>query len=143
VVIRIPPLRERPEDIVPIGEHFLGGAARDAPFALDTSAITRWLHGAEARRYAWPGNVRELRNVVGNLLLGLPTNVEPDAPSAMQQATLPEAILRAEAPLEALERWYIARVLEQAGGNAARAARVLGVDRTTIARKLRRRSGAR
>jgi DNA-binding NtrC family response regulator len=140
VVIRIPPLRERPEDIAPIGEHFLSAAARDAPFALDTSAITRWLQSAEARRYSWPGNVRELRNVVGNLLLGLPTNVDSDAAPTLAHATLPEAILRAEAPLETLERWYIARVLEQAGGNAARAARVLGVDRTTIARKQRRAS---
>jgi two-component system response regulator HydG len=137
VVIRVPALRERPEDIAPIGEHFLGLATDAAPWAPDTRPISRWLHSAEARAYPWPGNVRELRNVVGNLLLGLPSGlVEGAVPSAVG-ATPPEAVLRGEAPLAELERWYLTRVLVQARGNAALAARVLGIDRTTVMRKLK------
>jgi transcriptional regulator with AAA-type ATPase domain len=143
VVIRVPALRERPEDIATIGEHFLGLATHDASWSLDTQPILRWLHSAEARDYAWPGNARELRNVVGNLLLGLPAGLSGQARSSPSGATPPEAVLTGEAPLAEVERWYVARVVELARGNTALAARLLGVDRTTVARKLKQlgRSG--
>jgi DNA-binding NtrC family response regulator len=144
VVIRVPPLRERPEDIAPIGEYFLAAATSGAAWPLDTREISRWLLGQEARQYSWPGNARELRNVVGNLLLGLPSGIAPDARTPLSVgARVPRAVERGEASLAALETWYLARVLQQSGGNAARAARVLGVDRTTIVRKIRQARNAR
>jgi transcriptional regulator with PAS, ATPase and Fis domain len=139
VVIKVPPLRERPEDIPLIGEHFLARALDGVPreLDLDVAAITRWLRSAEARNYAWPGNARELRNVVSNLLLGLPTALTTDHEPDVER--LPQRLARAELTLGELERWYIDHVARRVDGNLARAARKLGIDRSTVARKLRSR----
>jgi DNA-binding NtrC family response regulator len=136
LVIHVPPLRERPEDIAPIGEHFIARALKDAPIEIDTAALLRWLRAAEARRYAWPGNARELRNVVGNLLLGLPAGITEPPVEGPTGDRVPAGIRRGEVSLVELERWYVRRVVDRAGGNVALAARVLGVDRGTVARKL-------
>jgi DNA-binding NtrC family response regulator len=139
VVIRLPALRERPEDIAAIGEQIIAAATRELALEVDLAAITRWLHGAEARRYAWPGNVRELRNVVRNLLLGLPSGLAPASrPAAKAAEGLPERIRSGEASLAEVETWYLRRALDKTHGNLAAAARLLGVDRSTVARKLQR-----
>ena len=142
VVIRVPALRERPEDIATIGVRFLHAATRDAGAAIDTGGIERWLNGAEARAYAWPGNARELRNVVGNLLLGLPTGLGAAPRRELEGAALPPGIAAGEASLESVERWYMQRVLQRTEGNVARAARVLQLDRTTVIRKLKQQAHA-
>jgi DNA-binding NtrC family response regulator len=137
LVIRVPPLRERREDIAAIGARFLRSATQHATL-LDTRPVERWLHGAEARGYHWPGNARELRNVVGNLLLGLPLGLAREQPARSSGAQMPRAIAQARASWAAVQDWYMQRVLEHAGGNVAEAARVLGLDRTTVMRKLAR-----
>ena len=137
LVIRVPPLRERPEDIAAIGMRFLRAATQRAE-QLDTRSVERWLHGAEARGYQWPGNARELRNVVGNLLLGLPLGLARLEPEAEGGTRLPRVIAEAQASWAAVQDWYLKRVMSQAQGNVAEAARVLGLDRTTVIRKLAR-----
>ena len=137
VVIRLPALRERPEDIPAIGEQFVSAALREVALDIDVAAITRWLHSAEARRYAWPGNVRELRNVLRNLLLGLPSGLPATQRArAKGEEALPERVRNGDATLAEVEAWYLGRALQKSGGNLAATARLLGVDRSTIARKL-------
>jgi DNA-binding NtrC family response regulator len=133
VVIRLPPLRDRPEDVAAIGEAFVQQAV--AGSELDASAIVRWVRGPEARRQPWPGNVRELQNVLRSKLLGL----EPPlpGPEPVDSVTLPARIDGCEASLAEVESWYVRRALERCGGNVAAAARLLAVDRTTITRKMR------
>jgi two-component system response regulator HydG len=139
VVIRVPPLRERRDDILPLAAHFLARFRRELgrPRATFTP-------GAEAAlmAYAWPGNVRELRNVVERAMivsatdaigkgdLGLPRGDEPSA-AGIDDLTTP---LR----LEEVEKRHILRVLEHAGGSKTRAATMLGVSRSTLWEKTKR-----
>jgi DNA-binding NtrC family response regulator len=137
----LPPLRERPEDIELIVRHFAAQLGDEigrrvesiAPDALEV-----------LQRYRWPGNVRELRNVVERalvlgdgpelelddlppeLLLSAPAGPAPTAPASGTIRTLVE-----------LERIAIAEALAATGGNKARAAALLGIDRTTLYRKLK------
>jgi DNA-binding NtrC family response regulator len=135
-IIRIPPLRERPEDILDIGmaivEHDLGDDT-----LVDRRAIERWLTGPVARRHPWLGNVRELQNTLRDLMLGLDTGIAvPSPPSGATLAGVPDRIQSSRATLSEVRDWYTARVLAESGGNLARAARILGVDRTTLRRHL-------
>jgi DNA-binding NtrC family response regulator len=136
LVIRVPPLRERPEDVPAIGARLLRAATEHAS-SVDTRPVERWLKGPEARSYHWPGNARELRSVVSNLLLGLPLGLSrepPELPSGAAQ--LPRSISEAQASWATVQHWYMKRVLAHVDGNVAQAARVLGLDRTTVLRKL-------
>jgi two-component system NtrC family response regulator len=145
--IRVPPLRERLADILPLGEHFLRrAAARDGngpAKALSAEAAQRLL------RHPWPGNVRELRNlmerchvlvrhrVIGVDDLGLDTAVAPPS-RAPSDAELPAAWLDGELPaaVERLERLLIAHALAQTQGNRAEAARRLGIHRQLLYKKM-------
>ena len=140
VVIRLPALRERPDDIPVIGEQFLAAALRGLTVEIDTAPIRAWLHGREARRHTWPGNVRELQNVLSNLLLGLPSGLPgSEAAPAPSRDVLPARVRNGEATLAEVQAWYLKLVrLHQSDGNLAAAARLVGVDRGTIARKLGR-----
>jgi len=145
--IRVPPLRERLADILPLGEHFLRRAA-----ARDGNGPAKALSAEAAQRllsHPWPGNVRELRNlmerchvlvrhrVIGVEDLGLDTAVT--APSrAPLDAELPAAWLDGELPaaVERLERLLIAHALAQTQGNRAEAARRLGIHRQLLYKKM-------
>ena len=142
-VIRLPPLRERPDDIPAIGEAFVAsyvgqGLSRDD----DVDRLRDWLRAPRTRAYAWPGNVRELQNALRNLMLGLDAGLRasggrgpPAGPSAGDGP--PEPIRRGVASLQTVRRWYVGRVLEAAAGNMSVAAGILGVDRTTVRRYAR------
>jgi two-component system response regulator HydG len=141
-VIRLPALRERPEDLLPIGVEF---AERYLPPAApEWKRIRAFLESREAREHRWPGNVRELHNCLRNVMLGIEPGVGPpsaeggDESHSESGAGLPASIAAASAPLGDVERWYLERVLERSGDNFALAARVLGVDRSTLRRKVRR-----
>ncbi|MEO8602280.1 MAG: sigma-54 dependent transcriptional regulator [bacterium] len=133
VEVRLPPLRERREDILPLAERFVAffarAANRVAP-ALTPAAA------AALQAYAWPGNVRELRNTIERALILWPAAVlEPAAfPDhiAAGPARAPE--LGGDATLDALEREHILRVLARAA-SLDDAARILGVDASTLWRK--------
>jgi two-component system NtrC family response regulator len=145
--IRVPPLRERLADILPLGEHFLRRAA-----ARDGNGPAKALSAEAAQRllsHPWPGNVRELRNlmerchvlvrhrVIGVEDLGLDTAVTAPARAPLD-AELPAAWLDGELPaaVERLERLLIAHALAQTQGNRAEAARRLGIHRQLLYKKM-------
>jgi DNA-binding NtrC family response regulator len=150
VPIDIPPLRERRLDIPALAEHFRvevnAREGRSVPgFALD---VTQRLSA-----YEWPGNVRELENLVERLVVvaGNRMVVMDDLPAHlrttvvdMENATLdlPESGVDLRIFLTQLEERLIAQALERTGGNKNRAAELLGMNRTTLVEKLRRRNVA-
>ncbi len=134
-VIRIPPLRRRGEDLRAIALPFVSqylGVKTDHP---QLAVIEKWLDSDEAQGYAWPGNVRELQNVLRNLLLGLPSGIATKTPPTTR--AIPKPITAGEASLREVEQWYLRRVLNQLDGNLSQAAKTLGVDRSTLRRRLR------
>jgi len=140
----LPPLRERLDDIEPLVQHFATALGEEMGRRIDGIAPD----ALEAvRRYRWPGNVRELRNVVERaLVLGdgpqlelddLPPELVHAAPAGAgavaSQVTAPGQIRT----LAELERDAIVAALAATAGNKARAAALLGIDRTTLYRKLK------
>jgi two-component system, NtrC family, response regulator AtoC len=138
IPIAIPPLRERKEDILPLARHFLAEANRTfhklvKRFAPETEVL---LLG-----HAWPGNVRELKNLVERLVI-LSTGESIDAHHMPPQfSRLPEGRTAEETPSEArtlaaIERGYILKVMQQTNGNKSEAAKILGITRQTLRKKL-------
>ncbi|PWW03867.1 DNA-binding NtrC family response regulator [Hoeflea marina] len=123
--IDMPPLRDRGEDVIELAELFISKLSSQIgmpPVPL-TDAVRR-----EFLAYSWPGNVRELRNLVErSLILG-------QFPKTLSDQPAPK--LTHGETLEDIERRHILDVLEAVGGNRSEAARVLGVSRKTIERKL-------
>jgi two-component system response regulator AtoC len=134
VTIRLPPLRERREDVPLLAEHFAAKHGRPEGSAITPAARELLVS------YDWPGNVRELENVIARALAlnhaglvvpedlpdrlrGLPPSVPP--PGAGERLTLEE-----------VERRYAAQILAETGGNKTRAAEILGIDRKTLYRIL-------
>jgi two-component system response regulator HydG len=150
VPIEIPPLRERRHDIPALAEHFrvevnVREGRSVSGFALDVMQRL----GA----YEWPGNVRELENLVERLVVvaGNRMVVMEDLPAHLrttvvdlENATLdlPESGVDLRIFLTQLEERLIAQALERTGGNKNRAAELLGMNRTTLVEKLRRRNVA-
>jgi DNA-binding NtrC family response regulator len=137
IPIRLAPLRERREDVLPLARHFLGRHASEAGRQLGL--------GAEAERvlaaHPWPGNVRELENAIERaVVLARGDEVTPEdlLLEAPVQANRPpgEGTLQAHLDLAAAAR--IRAALDAAGGNRAEAARALGIDRTTLYRMMKR-----
>jgi two-component system nitrogen regulation response regulator GlnG len=157
VPIEIPPLRERPEDISALAQHFVARYAEELGSGrrvLSPDALECLLG------HAWPGNVRELENAIKRaLVLGSGEVLTreafaflepPPAPGeAAQPAGLEELVLREvdaalasgardlhEALLQRIERPLLERVLAHTGGNQLRAAALLGINRNTLRKKL-------
>jgi DNA-binding NtrC family response regulator len=138
IALHIPPLRSRAEDIPVLVNAFLQRAAAakgEDPKTLDEDALDALL------AYSWPGNVRELENAVERAVILTPGQ-------RITRAALPERVtdqkatpLVADRPpanpsLETIERAYIKWVLDSVAGNKTRAAEVLGIDPSTLHRKL-------
>jgi two-component system response regulator HydG len=140
--VELPPLRARGNDILLLAQHFL---ERHAAVAAKK---VRGLSRAAAERllsYAWPGNVRELQNCMERaLVLAQYAEIVPeDLPDRIRSYQRSHVVVAADDPsqllsMEEVERRYIQRVLEAAGGNKSVAAKILGFDRTTLYRKLDR-----
>ena len=149
VTVTIPPLRDRPSEIVPLALHFLARAARTMnrpPCMLDPDAAAALL------AHPWPGNVRELRNVITraaalcsettlqqeHLLFGtkpLPRLIAvPHTDPLATRIVEPPASVRCE--VRAFERERIIAALRRTGGNQTEAAKLLGVSRRTLTNKL-------
>ena len=143
VTLRIPPLRERPGDIQPLLEHFLGIFCQEhgkPPKRVSPEALEL------LTRYAWPGNVRELRNVVESVIVFHQGDViEPsDLPSELRAAP---AISAPGSPVQPgagdvrtmadIERQAILETLARTGGHRAKAADILGIGLRTLQRKLK------
>ncbi len=145
VHIDVPPLRARGDDVLTLAQHFLlrcqGGTAEAARVqGLKRAAAERLL------AYPWPGNVRELQNSMERAValaqfdqVGLEDL--PERVTAYRATGLPSELAsdpRHFLPMDEIEQRYIRKVLDAMGGNKASAARVLGVDRRTLYRKLDR-----
>ncbi len=136
VTIRIPPLRERREDIPLLAEHFAAKHGRAEGAAISPAA------GDLLVAYDWPGNVRELENVVARALALNPSGVilPEDLPEQLRgahPAVEPVGVAMRDRPtLAELDRRYAAQVLQETGGNKTRAAEILGIDRKTLYRLL-------
>lgn len=133
IPIRLPPLRERGDDIVLLIRHFTIEFAAEAgrePPAYSDRAL------AALRAYHWPGNVRELQNVVQRLVVMCDGDVidVTDLPDLMRFTALRGTGVHRT--LADVEREHIRHVLESVGGNKTRAAAILGIDRKTLREKL-------
>jgi len=133
--IKIPPLRERKKDILPLARYFLrlhAAANKKKIKDLEPDLCERLLD------YAFPGNVRELENMVAAaVLLEKGKRLSLDSARTLLPYEGPERRKHVELlTLEEIERRHIERVLEATGGNRPRAARILGINVSTIYRKL-------
>jgi two-component system response regulator HydG len=141
IELRVPPLRERAEDVLPLARVFLAETAR---------RMGRKVTGFTPRaadqllRHEWPGNVRELQNAIEHavaLCAGSRVDLE-DLPEELR-AAMPRARQAGPTrPLEELEREYILAAVESAGGNRTRAAAELHIGLATLKRKLKRYEAA-
>lgn len=132
LTLHVPPLRERKADIPPLAAKIL---REHAPFIRGFSASAM----ARMQAYAWPGNVRELQNVVhcGAALAEGHEITEVDLPAEGFVSPPPTVDALALQPLAKVERRHILRVLDACGGSQMEAARILGIGRNTLWRKLR------
>lgn len=139
----VPPLKERPEDIPLLVDHFLQAARRRNP----KSKVEQLTPEAVAllARTQWPGNVRELENMIERLVIMLPkasidvADLEANLPRPVESDPL-SRLKQRMIPLRQLENEYIAMVIAHCGGNKTRAADILGVDVSTIHRRERNNS---
>jgi two-component system response regulator HydG len=140
ISLYLPPLRERPDDIPLLAEAFLRRIAEhrgEMPKRLTPEAL------AVVGEYRWPGNVRELENALEHAIVLSPGQTV-DASALPERVRSPKAEpLVSDRPianptLEAIERAYIMWVLQAESGNKSRAAEVLGIDPSTLYRKLAR-----
>jgi DNA-binding NtrC family response regulator len=155
VPIRLPALRERPEDIPVLAEHFLSTywvrhRSKGAPFPQLSDAAVRALCA-----YPWRGNVRELQNVIEHLAViaapGSPiaaehlqlagdTELDPGTNAASMVSTVLEESYHVarDRIIAQFERQYLTWLVNRASGNMSKAARIAGVDRTTLYRMMER-----
>jgi hypothetical protein len=129
--LRVPPLRERPQDVIALAEHFLSLKNKELRFTSDASSALAC--------YNWPGNVRELRNLIAKLAMSangpeissddLLSEVSADNTHKSESAV-------ASTNLESMEEQLIIKALESTGGHRGLAAEQLGISRRTLSRKL-------
>ena len=140
IALHLPTLRQRADDIPLLAEHFLARIAdlrQEAQKALASSTLDALVN------YAWPGNVRELENALERAVILTPGGeIQPAALPERVTARVSEPLVAERTPanptLEAVERAYIMWVLQSENGNKSRAAEVLGIDPSTLYRKLSR-----
>jgi DNA-binding NtrC family response regulator len=137
--IELPPLRQRPDDIAPLVDHFiriLGGRYRHVK-GVDNAFLET------LKAYSWPGNARQLRNVIERALVvssgplltvaDLPHELRPNKPGPMvMEVTI------GGCSLQDIEREMITRTIEFAGGNKTKAAEMLGISLRTLYNRLER-----
>jgi len=140
IPLQIPPLRERSEDIKLLTDHFINkycGKLNTPPKRISAEAAELLM------TYHWPGNVRELENTIERAVLlnradaieaaDLADRIRSAPPVGVVQETQP-----ATPTLESIEKAYIHYIMSQTGGKKARAAKILGIDTSTLYRKLER-----
>jgi DNA-binding NtrC family response regulator len=133
ITIALPPLRERPDDVSLLAEHFLARFGGASPPRLSEEALDA------LRAYPWPGNVRELRNVVERAVL-LATGGQiraSELPLGRGTAASGATMIGGAVTLEELERRHIEAVLRQTQWHQGRAAATLGISSKTLYRKIR------
>ena len=144
IQINVPPLRERPEDVLELAEFFL------RKFNSETGRkITGFSAQAKKRleKYSWPGNVRELKNVIERAVVLsrgemiemdelILTNLGPAADAGIEDAPIEKEYR--ERSLAEVEADHIRATLAETGWNKSKSAQILGVERSTLDRKIKR-----
>jgi len=141
IALHLPPLRERKEDIPLLAQYFLVREGERNPEAQEPFLSEESLE--TLMKYAWPGNVRELENALERAVVvaGGPEIKPEHFPDRVVQAPTPRLVDDPPPPnpaMEVIERAYIEWVLRAEGGNKSKAAEVLGIDPSTLYRKLNR-----
>jgi DNA-binding NtrC family response regulator len=136
IPVKLPPLRERGEDLPLLVESLLEQLGTELGRAVDGVS-------AEAMEmlllHDWPGNVRELRNVLERGIVVAHGRILQESDLALPPRESPAAAPGGELPsLEEVEKRHVARVLDHVRGNVSHAARILGIDRSTLYAKMRR-----
>lgn len=142
--VRLPPLRERKEDIPQLGAHFLKECAKKHGKNVDRIAAAVW---KAFENYDWPGNVRELRNLIDSMVVldldgeltldDLPEDagIRPSGlPGSSVSSSGPDQLIGK--PLADVERYYMEKALELTKGNREEAAALLGIGERTLYRKI-------
>jgi len=132
LAIHIPPLRERKEDIYPLVEHFLrhlaGGKVKVSPEAMGLILD-----------YSWPGNVRELKHALERaVLLARDGRIEPHHLPDELRSHAESAGSSSPALLDQVVKEAVLRALERNRWNKSKAARELGIDRSSLIRKIKK-----
>ncbi len=142
IQIRVPPLREHPEDIPELAGFFLAKVSAECRrnFKFTPAAMRK------LQSYAWPGNVRQLRAAIENAAVmseqdtldaeSLPLTGVTDLPSSGSHKAVD---LPASLDMEEIETWAIQRALRQTGGNVSHAAKLLGMSRDTLHTKIKKK----
>jgi len=140
--IAIPPLRDRGDDVLELAETFLARIRqkRVAPTRFSADAVTAM------RGYRWPGNVRELRHAVeraaaiavGDAIEAADLALRPSAPASSADPAATGTLAARFAALAAAERRFAEEAMAKAGGNVSEAARLLGITRIMLKRRLDR-----
>ena len=140
IQIRVPPLREHPEDIPELAGFFLAKVSAECRrnFRLAPAAMRK------LQAYWWPGNVRQLRAVIESAAVmsetdsldadALPLGAMSDHGSPAPQADVPPSL-----DMDEIETWAIRKALKQTGGNVSHAAKLLGMSRDTLHTKLKKK----
>jgi two-component system response regulator AtoC len=137
--IQLPPLRDRPEDIPPLAEHFLARTSSGSASSLAEDSMRLLTN------YNWPGNVRELRNVIERaLILATSDCIQPDDLPLELRTHRPVSLDSTNeesdgnvASLDELKRKQILAVLEQTGWHQGKASEILGISPSTLYRQLK------
>jgi DNA-binding NtrC family response regulator len=136
VELRVPPLRARPDDVLPLARILLASSAQR--FRRKVSGLTPAVTDLLVR-YAWPGNVRELENAMERAVaLAQGDRIVPeDLPEEIRAAATAPRSAPGIRPLAEVEREHVLAALDAHGGNQARTAAVLGIGTATLYRKLK------
>ena len=133
--IKIPPLRERKKDILPLAIHFIEMYSRNMSEPIESIAPDL---EQKLLNYSFPGNIRELENMMASAALLEKSRVLTTSSVLSLNASAPDAA--DEVPglmtLEEIEKQHILRVLQETGGNRIKAARILGINTATVYRKI-------
>ncbi|RPI90958.1 MAG: sigma-54-dependent Fis family transcriptional regulator [Planctomycetaceae bacterium] len=139
VTVELPPLRERAEDVLPLAEFFL---ERFSTHSSGRKLVLSAEAKARLQAHSWPGNVRELRNLMERVAFLCPTEtvsvddlafiISPERDSSLDSAEL--GLTEATSEFQA---GYIRRMIKRVGGNMTEAARLLGLHRSNLYRKMR------
>jgi len=137
-VIHTPTLRERPEDIIPLAEHFISRLNRELKRNV-TRIPMEYIKTLKA--YDWPGNVRELENLLGRAIILSRGEVLELDECWFQRTEVCSASVSLEEQgelksLTSLEKEHILRVLNHTGGNFGEACKILGITRPTLRKKI-------
>lgn len=133
--VSLPPLRNRPQDILPLAKHFLAQGSRSGP--------PKELSGEAAEAlslYSWPGNIRELKSTIAKLGVLVSEDTIRCEHLPVHLTMKSQLVPQLPRTLEDVEKEHILKILEETGGNQMKASQVLGINRKTLYKKIKKYS---